>query len=178
MATTYTLINSTTLTGSQASVSFTSLSSYSSIYTDLILRISARSDRTNPDYRMWLKINGSTANYATWMTYNAGGTPSGTGPYGADSYGVPSAYGIPNTGQSTSNTFSNIDIYFTNAFSSNYKSYTTDGTGENNGTGIGQALLSGLWSDTSAINSLEVSNNTGLNWLTGSSFYLYGIKKN
>jgi hypothetical protein len=44
MANTYEIISKTILTADQASVSFTGLGAYSSDYTDLLVRLSIRSD--------------------------------------------------------------------------------------------------------------------------------------
>ena len=62
MANTYTLISSNTLTSSAASVTFSSIPA---TYTDLVLRISARSDRVSTTDRLRLTFNSDTAtNYS------------------------------------------------------------------------------------------------------------------
>lgn len=63
--------------------------------------------------------------------------------------------GLP-TGDSTSNTFSNIQIYIPNYTSSVSKSVSADSVGENNGTATIQQLAAGRWLGTSAITSWKI----------------------
>ena len=164
MATTYTLISKNILGSSQSSVTFSSIPT---TYTDLIVKISTRSDRADVDEIIIIKPNNST----TGLTYRrlrgdgaAAGSSSDNG-----------AYANGNT--STSNSFSNTEIYFPNYASSNNKSYSIDGLMETNATNAYMALTAGLWSNTSAISSLVFSPAYGTNFISGSSFYLYGISK-
>jgi hypothetical protein len=62
MATTYTLLDKTTLGSSQANITFTGLGTYSSNYTDLILMCSIRTDRANTWDYINAEFNSSSAN--------------------------------------------------------------------------------------------------------------------
>ncbi|CAB4158921.1 hypothetical protein UFOVP701_36, partial [uncultured Caudovirales phage] len=60
MANTYTLIDKAILTGSQATVSFTGLGSYSSTFTDLLVKVSARSDSSTTGINIAFNSNASS----------------------------------------------------------------------------------------------------------------------
>jgi hypothetical protein len=82
--------------------------------------------------------------------------------------------GSGNGATSTANTFSNIEAYIPNYTSSNQKSVSIDAVGETNGTEIYMQLTAGLWTGTAAITSIEIVPSGS--FVSGSSFYLYGIK--
>lgn len=170
MATTYTLIDKAILSSNQSSVSFTGLGAYSSNYTDLQLVYSCRGDNADAIRGFYMTLNGSTSNF--------------TGKYlrgystGADSGSIARYLGEANAAGSTSDTFTSAQIYFPNYSSSNYKSFSVDwATEANSGSGFSATLgfVAGLWSDTSAITSIGLAFDAG-NIVSGSSFYLYGIK--
>lgn len=166
MATTYTLIDKTILTADQASVSFTGLGSYSSDYTDLLVKYSARGDSNTS---LKLSFNGVTTNLSDRYLFGAG---SGSPASGTDSYIYLNDLNPP---AATANTFGNGEAYIPNFSSSNYKSVSADSVTENNGTTAYIMLTAGLWSSTAAITSIQLSAGSG-NIVSGSSFYLYGIK--
>jgi len=163
MANTYTLIEGKTLGTTAASVTFSSIPA---TYTDILVKISTRSDRADIDEIIVIKPNNST----TGLTYRR---LRGNGSVAASS-SENGTYSNGNT--TTSNTFNNAEIYFPNYTSSNNKSYSIDAVMENNATEAYMALTAGLWSDTSAITSLVFAPNFGTNFVSGSTFYLYGIK--
>jgi hypothetical protein len=170
MPSTYTLISSNVLSSSAASVTFSAIPS---TYTDLVLKCSVRlvtgSGSTIQD--LIVKFNGSSTNYSiTQLTGDGSGAASGR---------------ISNTtrillsnvvdGDATSNTFGNIEVYFPSYTVSQNKPLSAFGASENNATLAGLTATAGLWRDTSAINSIELSNAVA-NFVSGSYFYLYGIK--
>lgn len=168
MATTYTLIDKSILTSSQSSVSFTGLGSYSSDYTDLLLRVSGRNTFVDTMRAAYLTFNGSTSSFTTFYLQGAGsGTPA--------SGSLARYLGGYNASTSTSNTFSSTDMYIPNYSSSNQKSFIIDHTSENNGTLAFASFQAGLWANTAAITSIAVAPDSS-DWASGSSFYLYGIK--
>jgi hypothetical protein len=166
MATTYTLIDKSILGSTTASVTFTSIPS---TYTDLLLKASARSNKAGQVYEIIrLNFNGVTTNQSSrWIEGSGSGTSIGTSTR-IDSF--------TNGDGATSNTFGNTEFYIPNYTGSNYKSITSDGVNETNATFALAGLFAGLWSDTSAITQIEVKPQDGSAWLSGSSFYLYGIK--
>lgn len=172
MATTYTLISSNVLTGSAASVTFSSIPS---TYTDLVLRVSARS--TAADYRSQMRstFNGSSAtNYSDTILYaffgaaSAGSIRSSGATFAAGDYTVGST--------ATTNTFSNGEIYIPSYLISQNKPISVSiATENNNATDIAMAATANLWRDTTAISSMTLVLDSG-SFDTNSSFSLYGIK--
>jgi hypothetical protein len=165
MATTYTLIDKTILTGTQASITFSSIPS---TYTDLLLKTSARGNYVGVGNSQSISLNGSSANFSgRYLQGSGSGTPSS---------GTSTQYvGDINAASATSNTFNNAKIYIPNYTSSNYKSISVDSVTETNATTIYATLVAVLWSNTAAINSITLTDDAG-NYVSGSSFYLYGIK--
>ena len=167
---TMTLIASNTVgSGGVSSVTFSSIPA---TYTDLVVKVSARTDTSSSSAGQWLYVNfnGATTNNSTRILYGIGsggsGSISGSSPTPYAVYVNPSDY--------TANTFSNGEIYISNYTSSNFKSYSVDSVNENNATVAGMDLTAGLWSNTAAITSINLSPAGG-NFVQYSTFYLYGI---
>lgn len=165
MANTYALISKTTLSSAQTNVEFTGLSSFSSIYDDLILHASVRSD--NADYSMVLQFNGSSSSLANIRIYGNGSVST--------SYTGSDILFYQNRSSSTSSTFSNIQIYIPKFSSGINKSLISAGVNENMGTAQDMSYSAGSWASTNAITSIKLLTGAG-NFVTNSSFYLYGIK--
>ena len=71
--------------------------------------------------------------------------------------------------------FNNIGIYIPNYAGSNNKSFSIDNAQENNITTAYSQLEAGLWSDSSAITSIRLTEQYGNNLVEYSTAYLYGI---
>ena len=175
MATTYTLISSVTVgAGGASSIDFTSIPS---TYTDLVLKLSARDNRTGTNYTddVRLRFNGSSTGYSNKVLYGGGGS---AGSFGGSSMDL--AYGGYAVGtDGTANTFGNSEIYIPNYTGSNNKSISVDGVAESNSsTGVYAALEAGLWGNSAAITSIALTPVNGTTWLQNSTAYLYGIKNN
>lgn len=172
MATTYKIIDKTTLTGNQSSVSFTGLGAYSSDYTDLIIKISARTTRSDNHEQIKLRFNdnGDTAYRIKRLNGDGGGAWSDT------DYTTYGYCGFVSASTATSNTFGNGEIYIPNFSSSIYKSYSSDTVSENNASQAFASLQGGLWEKTAAITKISLFPNMANDFVSGSSFYLYGIK--
>jgi len=149
--------------GGASSISFSSIPS---TYTDLVVKLSARSSGAVSD--MLISFNGSTSNF-TWRLVGGNGS-SPFSSTGAASYGM-----LSNSSTTTSNTFASSDLYIPNYNSSNNKSASIDAVNENNGTAASQYLDSILWSQTSAITSIGFSMS-GSDFVQYSTAVLYGIK--
>jgi hypothetical protein len=163
---TYTLISSNVLTASAASVTFSSIPA---TYTDLVLRISARNDGgANLTY---IQFNSDTSsNYSTTNIYGTGSI-AGSDPSGAGTY----VYAVVNQSSQTASTFSSSEFYIPSYQVSQNKPMSLFGVNENNATA---AIIIGgahLWRNTAAITSINLSAGGGFNFVSGSSFYLYGI---
>jgi hypothetical protein len=169
MATTYKLLDKNILSSNQTSITFTGLGSYSSNYTDLLVKLSVRSNRSGTPYEdITIQFNGSTANFTTKVIQGSGS--------GVSSFSSNNFIGQLDTSANTSNTFTSAEIYIPNFSSSNYKSFSADSTQEENGTTAYSNLVAGLWSNTAAITSISFVPGSANSFVTGSSFYLYGIK--
>ena len=168
MPSTYTLISSNVLTSSAASVTFSAIPS---TYTDLVLRMSARTNKAAVWEQVQLRINGTTANKsARWLVGNGGS---------ASSVAYTNFIGSIPAANATANTFGSTEIYIPAYLSSTNKPLSTFNVAENNSSTAGDTeidAIAGLWSDTTSISSLEINTGSANSFISGSSFYLYGIK--
>ena len=166
MANTFELISSVTLGTAAASIDFTSIPS---TYTDLVLKVSARTSDASYGQVANLSFNGSTSNFTARTIYGDGGSVASNST---------ARYGVWVSGSSsTASTFGNGEIYIPNYAGSTNKSYSSDAVTENNGgaTTAYAVFISGLWSNTAAINQITLTAGAG-NFVQYSNFYLYGVK--
>ena len=138
-------------------------------YTDLVVKISARSSRTSLASPMRLYPNGSSTGITLRFVQGDGstavsGTESAFSSYSGETSGA----------SSTASTFGSHEIYIPNYTSSNYKSFSIDSVSENNATGAFAQLFANLWSNSAAITSLQILDGLG-NFAQYSTFYLYGV---
>jgi hypothetical protein len=172
MANTFTKIAAVTVgSGGSANIDFTSIPS---TYTDLCLKVSARTNRTGTDVddELYIEFNGSGGTaYSTRMVEGNGSTARSA----SDASQAKLTRGIAPTDNSTANTFSNCEYYIPNYAGSNNKSVSSDNTMENNATFSLVNLSAGLWSNTSAITSIKITAvGTFVQYSTAT---LYGINK-
>ena len=171
MALTYTAIATVTVTGStQASLDFNSIPA---TYTDLLLLLSLRDDKSGAGTWTGVKIqfNGNSSNYSTRYLYGDGSS-TGSGSDSTSNY----IGGWQNSLANTASTFGSGSVYIPNYAGSNNKSISTDSVSETNATGALANLVAGLWSNTSAITSIAITCASGGNWVQYSTATLYGIK--
>lgn len=173
MATTFTFITSTILSTTTSSVV---ISSIPATYNDLYLVISARANSSSYYTNIQVQCNAATTTYSATMLY--GNDSSGQGTLrNSNSFPLP-RMGYANGGISLSNTFSNVEYYIPNYATSAAKQIGVLSVTEDN-SNSGQTLMSAsanLWSGTTAaINALTITA-LGNSFVSGSSFYLYGIK--
>ncbi len=168
MPSTYTLISSNVLTSSAASVTFSAIPA---TYTDLVLRISGRKDDSSVTSGVFFTVNGSSAaNYSLRRLGSNGSTASSSGTTNNTEW-----YTSTSGNGATSNTYNNAEYYFANYASNANKTASAFEAMENNATTASIQTRAMLRSVTDAITSITLSDATS-NWLSGSSFYLYGIK--
>lgn len=156
------LIETKTLGAAAASIEFTSIPQ---VYTDLVITVSSRSSVALSSGT--LSFNGSTANFTRRSLRGNGASASST-TTAADFFSSESGF--------TANTFGNNVIYISNYTGSNNKLYSTDGANENNATTANTLIVAGLWSQTAAITSVGLIQDSG-NFVAGSTFSIYGITK-
>jgi hypothetical protein len=166
---TYTLISSNVLASSAASVTFSAIPA---TYTDLVVKASIRGDYANDIDYVKLTLNGITSTVYSETYLRGTGSAAQSGRDSSVAY-IPF---LVNAATSTSNTFSNVEIYIPSYLASQNKPISIAAMEENNMSNpvYGQALAS-LYSQTTAISSITFTPQYGSNWLSGSSFYLYGI---
>ena len=164
MANTYTLIEAKTLTTTVASTTFSSIPQ---TYTDLLVKVSSRG---TGGINIYLNSTTPGNQYSEKrISAYSGSVSSDTGNTGISITisGAATSY--------TTNTFSNTEIYIPNYTSSNYKSVSAEGIGENNSTTNAMQMTAGLRSNTAAVTSVILESYEG-NFVSDSTFYLYGIK--
>jgi hypothetical protein len=169
MANTYTLIASSTVGSGGAA--YIDLTSIPSTYTDLYVLASIRSNRSGAESNLTVKFNNSGANYSRRELYGTGSSAGSSSASGASAFEyiyIPAA-------SATASTFNNIGIYIPNYAGSNNKSFSIDNAQENNTTAAYLQLEAGLWSDSSAITSIKLTEQYGSNLSEYSTAYLYGI---
>jgi len=170
MPSTYTLISSNVLTSSAASVTFSAIPS---TYTDLVLRMSVRNDRAVTDGTFKITLNNNTSSIYSWTYVQGNGSAASSGRSAATT----SLQDFTLVGSSaTANTFSSLEIYLPSYTATQNKPIATFGVNETNATAVTLNAIASLATTTAAISSIEISNNSTWQFVSGSSFYLYGIK--
>lgn len=151
--------------GGTSSVSFVGIPQ---TYTDLVIKMSARTSRSAVYGEMYMRFNESTTNYASRALESSG---SSVGSYSESTIRVEF-----NGDTSTANIFGNAEWYIPNYTSSNFKSVNLESVTENTSASVDSFLKSHLWSNTSPINSISIGFGTGT-ISQYSTFTLYGIRK-
>lgn len=170
MANTYTLISSNVLTSSAASVTFSAIPS---TYTDLVLRTSTRSDAGGTQFDLILEFNGDSSSLYSFTQLR--GTGSAAQSF-RSSNNTKIVAAVQNGANSTFNTFTTSEIYIPSYTASQNKPVSAFGAQEDNSTDAMIRVAAGLYRSTTAINSIKFYNDPTYNFVSGSSFYLYGIK--
>jgi hypothetical protein len=167
---TYTLISSNILSANAASITFSAIPS---TYTDLVLRISAKTDTAGVSDNLNIQYGGITSGYSYSTLRSDGSTAtSSRGSSSTFSY-------IPNsmTGAgSTANAFGYTQIYIPSYTVAQYKPISSDGAAETNAATVQfNSVTANLMSNNATVSSIYMIMSGGSNFVTGSSFYLYGI---
>ena len=170
---TYTLISSQVLGSTATSITFSSIPQ---TYTDLVLRFSARCDEASISTSLVIEFNGdylSPTTYSdTYLYVNSGNAASSRI---SNNTAMPARYSI-NGNSATANIFGNGETYIPNYTNTSNKPISTFGVGENNATTANLSAGAGLYRTSSAITQIALYPNNLGNFISGSSFYLYGIK--
>jgi len=174
MASTYTLISSNVLSSSAASVTFSSIPS---TYTDLVLRISARNDGAATTDNAKLQFNGDTssANYS-WNYLRGNGSTASAAITSTGVIGYFQLNWFSNGAASVAtNTFTNNELYIPSYTASQKKQFSWFNAQEDNSSTANLWGYALLYHSTTAISSITITGSS-YNFVSGSSFYLYGIK--
>ena len=142
-------------------------------YTDLVLKVSARTTRGTTYDWVKLTFNGSTtAAYSDRILLGSGAAASSS----SDSAIAAIQAGLTNADSATASSFGNLEYYIPNYTSANYKSVSVDTVNETNGTTAYSSLVAGLWSNTAAITSITFTPDSGgASYMQYSTFSLYGV---
>lgn len=142
-------------------------------YTDLLVKISARSSVSAANSEMYITHNNElSTNYSTtWLTGN-GSTVSSS--RGANNGAVVTIQ--INGSTSTANTFGIIDAYIPNYASNLFKQSIVDGVTENNTTAADSRLIAYSYRSNAPITSVTFTAVSG-GFVANSTFTLYGISR-
>lgn len=152
--------------GGASSIDFTSIPS---TYTDLCVKLSAR-PTSGGTTQAQIRFNSSGGTAYSDKTIEGDGSTAVSFSRSSQAY----VFAVAVNG-TTSNTFGNTEFYIPNYAGSNNKSISIDSVSEANTTSAYMALVAGLWSNTSAINAVNLTLN-GVNFAQYSTATLYGIK--
>jgi hypothetical protein len=168
----YELIETSILTSSASSVTFSNLGTYSSTYKHLQIRAVARTsfNATNGD-ALRLRFNGDSG--ANYSVHNLDGNGSSvtssaaTGLTGAPLQRVPAALDTANSYGALVTDL--LDVYAA-------KNKTVRNLAGFTGSFNRVFLNSSAWFNTASLTSIEVGSANGANLVAGSRFSLYGVK--
>lgn len=166
MANTYESIATNTLGSAAASVTFSSIPA---TYTDLVLVINARGTTVATSTSVYFTTNITGANYSlTWLVGNGVGAASSR--YSGLSQGY---LGYISAASNPASSFGNIIANFMNySNTTTFKTIISRGNVAEAETDAYVNLVRG----TSALTTITVGEGSGNNFVTGSTFNLYGIK--
>ena len=166
---TYTLISSSTLSATAANVTFSAIPA---TYTDLVIRWSARTNDTSVSAYAWITVNTTATGYSETALVGSGSAASSNNDSAQTSWYQVRANG----NNSTANTFGSAEFYIPNYAGSTAKVMSGFAVTETNATAADMVATAFLNSSTTAISSIKLDAATGSTlWMSGSSFYLYGI---
>jgi len=169
----WTVISHVEAPSSQATIVFSSIPAS---YTDLCIKMSARSTSEINSTIKWAEIilqpNGSGSNLSarSLLGYWSGSAETTA----SNTDAITGGFASGNT--TTSNTFSNVEIYIPNYAGSTNKSWSIDSVTEHNGNEALRWISANLWSQTTAISSITLDMTQG-DFAQYSSATLYGITK-
>jgi len=143
-------------------------------YTDLVVKVSARTSRAAVEDGLGLYFNADTTNY-NWITLLSNGSSASSTNKTSAGFGTTWIARIDGN-NSTANTFASVDVYIPNYASANQKSYSVDSVTENNATEAYAHLSAILFSSTAAVTSVTLVG-ANASFVANSTFYLYGVAK-
>jgi hypothetical protein len=168
MPVTYKLIASSTLSTTTASVTFSAIPA---LYTDIVFLVAARTNGSNAGGYFRFTCNndpgGKSVTYLERDNANVVASFRDTINY---------VWGGTSGNGATNNTFGSAELYIPDYLGTTKKQSFAFGLGESNAAnGPRMAISANLTPLTTAITSVTLTGVDG-SFLTGSSFFLYGIK--
>lgn len=163
MPATYEPIATTTLGSAASSVTFSSISS---TYTDLVLVYNGKFASANG--QIALQFNSDTgSNYSNTELYGNGSTAGSSRESNVTSMRL---------GYTQTANIENMNIMQIMNYSNSTTNKTVIARQNTAGSASGAAAHVGLWRSTAAINAINIICYNGINFATGSTFTLYGVK--
>lgn len=174
MANTFSKLASATVgSGGSTVISFNSIPQN---YTDLCLKISARTNypnSTNHFDSLALTFNSSLSQYRQSLLYTFGGAVYNY----KDSADTSSIFTVYlNSSSTTTNSFGNSEVYIPNYTSNKNKVFSSESCTESNSGNPLTGLNMSLWQNTNAINSIQLTATVGYSFVQYSTATLYGIR--
>jgi hypothetical protein len=156
---TYTPLATTTLGSNTNTVTFSSIAS---TYTDLVLVMSVK-NTSGSFYDNLLRYNNDSGSNYSWTRLLGNGSTASSA-RGSSQTSIQAGWG----GANPTTTIVSIQ---------NYSNATTNKTClvRSNDADANTAAYAGLWRSTAAINRIDVIAFSGTDFITGSTFTLYGI---
>lgn len=164
MPSTYTPIATQTLTSATAGVTFSSIPS---IYTDLVLVISAGSSFSSGSPSCEIQFNGDTSTNYSYTQLVGNGSTSSSGRANNQTRGA--IGNLPTTAGRFGTIVTHIQSYSNSTTNKSFLARSSDASN------FVLARIN-LWRNTSAITSIYLFDGTASNFTAGSTFALYGIK--
>ena len=169
---TYTLIDSNTLTSSALSVTFSAIPA---TYTDLVVKVSARTSEAVDNELLVYRFNGTAGtSYSSITLIGNSSTVVSNKPTNAGNIRL----GWETGASATLNTFSSGEIYIPSYLANQNKPTSNFSAAENNSADTAASYINanaGLARITDAITSITIFSINDLLFVADSSFYLYGI---
>jgi hypothetical protein len=176
VANAYEWLETTILTGTQTSISFSNLdTSYASTYQHLQLRIVAKNNRSSSaGDNIRLRLNGVSSN-AYWWHHIYG---QGASVITQTSGGITDAIYFRFVAGNNFTPFSPMIIDMVDAFEAgkNRTIRALYGTPTPESSQLNSSLLAGFWNNTSAISSIELTLENSSSFVSGTRVSLYGLK--
>ena len=174
MPNTYTFIASQTVAaGGNTTIS---LSAIPQTYTDLILLLSTRSESGSNSDAIYARFNSSATGYNNQISF---GDTTTFGTFSPTLTYAHFGYGSANNGATnTNNTYGNVMIYIPSYRTSSAKTCLVQAGKEAMAGGYQSGINSfqaGRWSGSAAISSIDLTQESTLDFAEGSTAYLYGI---
>ena len=166
---TYDLLDSLTLSSSASSVTFSSIDQS---YRDLVLVCSVRSSNAN-SMIMLLRMNGDSGSNYKWVNMEGDGSNATSVTDFAGS-GQQSIWLSANDQTANGSTPNTVIVQFMD-FSATNKHKTILQRSNNAATSGGTYAGAGRWANTAAVTSITLLDFYGYSFISGSTFYLYGV---
>lgn len=167
----YYLLASEVLTGSQSSITFSSVNTLAADFQHLQIRWTARTtSQADIDDQINLRFNSTASNqYARRWMRGDGGAVSGSAGVSQNEIWA----GWAASQNAAANRFGAGVTDILDPFKTTKNTTTRALVGVD---GFGIAQLSGLWMNTAAVTTITLTSNVGASFVAGSRFSIYGLK--